>query len=68
MKGPIKLLKNEALRLKHILDSPLNVLEEFGNPEMVSWESFEDKKKEYENELSDIQTALSKIDPDFAAE
>ena len=68
MKGPVKLLKDEMFRLKQILSCPMNVLEESLNPEVVSWKSFEDKKKQLENELNDFQIALSKIDPDFVFE
>ncbi|MFH6945131.1 hypothetical protein [Flavobacterium sp. FlaQc-50] len=68
MKVPIKLLKDEVFRLKQILANPMNVLEEFSNPEMVSWKSFEDKKTQLETELNDVHTALSQIDPDFKVE
>lgn len=68
MQVPIKLLKDEMFRIKQILGSPMNVLEEFGNPEAVCWKSFEDKKQQLENELNDVQTALEKIDPEFVVQ
>lgn len=64
MQSPVRLLVNEKLRLQEILRVPMNVLEQFGCPEGVSWISFENKKTELEGQLADIFEALSKIDPD----